>query len=262
MASAVAAFIPVRLSSTRLPSKALRMIQGKPCIRYLVERVKRSRQIDFIVICTTVKREDDELVRISENLGVACFRGSEVDILERYLGAARKYRVSNIVSVDGDDIFCDPSFIDTTSETLRNTETDCVLWKDAPLGSTPVGVRTSALEKVCSMKDVSNTETGWTRFFTETGLFRVTYLRPEDPELRRTDFRFTLDYEEDLRLFEKIYQNLKEPFELRDIVRLLRDKPELAKINGNLMDKYMKNFNSKAVKVKLKDNVRLGKGGN
>ncbi|MGH9879638.1 MAG: cytidylyltransferase domain-containing protein, partial [Nitrososphaerales archaeon] len=159
MASAIAAFIPVRLSSARLPSKAMRRIQGKPCIQYLVERVKRSRKIDLVVICTTMKRTDDELVRVSENLGVACFRGSEVDILERYLQAARKHRASSIVNVDGDDIFCEPSFIDITSETMRNTDTDCVLWRDAPLGSTPVGVRTSALEKVCSMKDVSNTET-------------------------------------------------------------------------------------------------------
>ncbi len=261
MADAISAFIPVRLSSTRLPSKAMRMIQGKPCIQYLVDRVKRARKIDFIVICTTLNSTDDELVRVSETLGVPCFRGSEVDILVRYLEAARKYQVSSIVSVDGDDVFCDPSFIDITSDTLRNTQADCVLWKDAPLGSTPVGVRTSALEKVCSMKDVSNTETGWTRFFTETGLFRVTYLRPEDPELRQTDYRFTLDYDEDLRLFEKIYENLREPFELRDIVRMLREKPELARINGNLMDEYMRNFNSKAVKVKLKDNLGIDKGG-
>jgi spore coat polysaccharide biosynthesis protein SpsF len=250
MDNVTAIFVPVRLSSTRLPLKAMRRIQDKPCIQLLVERVKRSRRIDLIVLCTTLHKNDDELVNVAKRLDIACFRGSDVDILERYRQAATKHNVKQIVNVDGDDIFCEPSFIDLTAEKLADA--DCVLWQDVPLGSSPVGIRTSALEKICSIKDVSNTETGWTRFFTETGLFNVVRLRPDNPELRDPNIRLTLDYEQDFRLFEKIYENLKEPFDLADIVRLLRAKPELAKINENLKDTYMKNFNSKAVRVKLK----------
>lgn len=249
-----AIFIPVRLSSTRLPAKALRNIRNKPCIQHLVERIKRS-QIDLIVLCTTTTKVDDELVDTANKLGIAYFRGSEVDILERYRQAARQFNIKSVINVDGDDIFCEPSFIDITTETLNTTATDCILWKDAPLGSSPIGIKVDALEKVCSLKDVSNTETGWTKFFTETGLFRVTYLRPADPELRDTNIRLTLDYEEDLKLFEQIYSNLKEPFTLRDIVHLLHSKPELLKLNEKIKDIYMQNFNSKSVKVKLKNNT-------
>jgi len=255
MDNATAIFIPVRLSSARFPLKAMRKIQDKPCIQLLVERVKRSRKIGLIVLCTTTNKIDDELVNVAKGLDVECFRGSDVDILERYRQAARNHNVKNIVNVDGDDIFCEPSFIDLTSEKLADA--DCILWQDVPLGSSPIGIRVSALEKVCSIKDVSNTETGWARFFTETGLFRVIHLRPDDPELRDPSIRLTLDYEQDFKLFEKIYENLKEPFDLRDIVRLLRAKPELAKINENLKDIYMKNFNSKAVRVKLKKDLEI-----
>jgi spore coat polysaccharide biosynthesis protein SpsF len=255
MDSATAIFIPVRLSSTRLPLKAMRRIQNKPCIQLLVERVRRSRRIGHIVLCTTTSKNDDELVNLAKRLDIECFRGNDVDILERYRQAAIKYNVKSIVNVDGDDIFCEPSFIDLTSEKLDDA--DCVLWQDVPLGSSPVGIRTSAIEKICSIKDVSNTETGWTRFFTETGLFRVIRLRPDEHQLRDPSIRLTLDYEQDFRLFEKIYENLKEPFDLKDIVRLLRAKPELAKINANLNDIYMKNFNSKAVRVKLKKAYRI-----
>lgn len=250
-----AVFIPVRLSSTRLPAKATRNIKNKPCLQHLVERVKRSSKIDLSVLCTTTNKVDDELVDIANKLGIAHFRGSEVDILERYQQAARQFDVKNIVNVDGDDIFCEPSFIDITAETLITTGADCILWKDAPLGSSPIGIRVDALEKVCALKDVSNTETGWTKFFTETGLFHVKYLRPIDAELRDTNIRLTLDYEEDLKLFEQIYNNLKEPFTLKDIVRLLHSKPELLKLNERLKDIYIQNFNSKAVKVKLKNNI-------
>lgn len=249
-----AIFIPVRLSSTRLPSKALRKIQGKTCIQHLIDRVRRARGIDSIVLCTTTNKSDDELIDIAKKLGIAYFRGDEIDVLERYQQAARTFGVKNIVNVDGDDIFCEPSFIEITSATLDSTKTDCILWKDVPLGSSPVGIRVSALEKVCSIKDVANTETGWTKFFTETGMFDVTHLSPGEPELRDTHIRLTLDYEEDLRLFEQIYNNLQEPFMLKDIVRLLHSKPDLMKMNEKVKEVYMQNFNSKAVKVKLKSN--------
>lgn len=256
MSGAAAVFIPVRLSSTRLPYKAMREIKGKTCIEHLIDRVKRSRKIDLIVICTTTNKVDEKLVGIADSLQVESFRGSAVDILDRYGQAAKKFGVEKIINVDGDDIFCEPLFIDITSQTLSETMADCIVWNDVPLGSSPVGVRASALEKICSLKDVSNTETGWTRFFTETGLFNVLRLRPEDPELRDSTIRLTLDYEEDLRLFQEIYANLDEPFDLKDIVRLLRAKPELLRLNEKIKDIYARNFESKAVKVKLKNDTR------
>ena len=215
--------------------------------------------IDLVVLGTTNNTADDEGAGMAKRLEIEYFRGSETDILERYNQAARKFGVGNIVNVDGDDIFCEPSFITITGETLRSTDADCILWNDAPLGASPVGLRGSALEKICSMKDTSNTETGWTKFFTETGMFRVMRLQPQDPELKDASIRLTLDYEEDLKLFGEIYNNLREPFSLKDIVRLLRAKPELRKLNENLKDIYMQNFNSKAAKVKLKGSFEESK---
>src|SRR5690606_26793491 len=132
-----------------------------------------------------------------------------------------------------------PSFIDITVEELKTANVDCILWKDTPLGVSPIGVKAGALEKICSIKDTQNTETGWMKFFTETGMFRVKHLRPRDTELTDTSIRLTLDYDEDLRLFEKIYEKLKEPFSLKDIVKLLHTNPELQKLNENVKEIYM-----------------------
>ena len=101
-----AAFIPVRLSSTRLASKALLKIKGKPCIQYLIERIKRAKKLDLIVLCTTTDSDDDPLIELSDNLKIKYYRGSKIDILERYKNAAIQFKVDNIVNVDGDDIFC------------------------------------------------------------------------------------------------------------------------------------------------------------
>ena len=248
----LAVFVPVRLGSTRLPSKAIRKIKGKPIFQLLIERIKRAEEPDMIVLCTTTNSIDDDIVRLAKKIGIDYFRGSEIDVLERYQQAARKFNVKNIVNVDGDDIFCDPTFIDITSRILKSSNFDFIGWKNAPLGTSPVGVKVEALEKVCSLKETINTETGWGKFFTETGLFQVKYLSPDDPELTDSNIRLTLDYPEDLELFEQIYDNLNEPFSLKDIIQLFRKKPSLMKINENVKEIYWKNFSNKSTEVKMK----------
>ena len=248
-----AVFVPVRLSSTRLPAKGLLDLHGKTCLQRLVDRIKRAKNVDQIILCTTNEPEDDRLVEIAEKMKIKLFRGNTSDIIDRYYHAAKKFNIEIIVNVDGDDIFCDPLFIEKTIEEMQNVEIDFVMWKDLPLGTTPLGIKVKALDKVWSLKDTTYTETGWARFFTETGMFKVRFLSSENSQLKDSTIRLTLDYQEDFKLFEKIYENLVEPFSLEDILSLLKQKPELRKINNNLDDIYRQNFERKSAKIKMKN---------
>jgi len=247
-----AAFIPVRLSSTRLPSKALLKILDKPCIQYLIERVKKIENLDGIILCTTKTSIDDKIVKFAKKMNVDFFRGSEMDILERFKNAASEFHVENIVNIDGDDILCEPEFIIKTANELKKNQADYISWKNMPLGTTPIGIKTSALETVCNLKNVQNTETGWGKFFTETGLFKVKFLTSDDPELTNTDIRLTLDYPEDFKLFEQILINLKEPFNLKDIVNFLHSRKDVQDLNKDVKEIYWKNYEKKATKIKMK----------
>ena len=140
-----AAFIPVRLSSTRLPSKALLKICGKPCIQYLIERIKKVENLDGIVLCTTENIVDDKIVELAKDMKIEFFRGSEKDVLDRFKNAALKFQVENIVNIDGDDILCELEFIKKTVNELKKNQVDYVSWKNMPLGTTPIGMKTSAL---------------------------------------------------------------------------------------------------------------------
>ena len=240
-----AVFIPVRLSSTRLPSKALLKISDKPCIQYLIERIKKLKEIDGIVLCTTKKEEDDKIVEFAKKLNVSVFRGSEMDILDRFKNAATRFQVENIVNVDGDDILCEIEFIKKTAKELEQDQADYISWKNMPLGSTPIGIKTTAIKRICRQKNTQNTETGWGKFFTETGLFRIKFLTSDDKELRKENIRLTLDYPEDFKLFEKILTNLKEPFNLKDIINFLHDRKDLQDLNKKVEKHYWKNFEKK-----------------
>jgi spore coat polysaccharide biosynthesis protein SpsF len=250
----IALFIPVRLGSSRLPRKPLIEVKGKSLIEHLINRAKAAKLPNLVVLCTTTQPEDKIFVNIAKKRGAECFQGSEHDILKRYLDAAVKYNVNFIVNVDGDDVFCDPELMDKTAETFLKTGASFVKWNNLPLGATPVGVKVDALRKVCEIKDTLNTETGWGAYFTDTGLFDVKYLEPEDNELKHPEIRITVDYPEDLELVKEIYDRLYVPgklFTLKDILSLLKKEPALAEINKGVQEEYWKRFKKRA-NVKLK----------
>jgi spore coat polysaccharide biosynthesis protein SpsF len=253
-ATKTAVFIPVRLCSTRLPKKALIEVKGKPLIQHLIERVKTAKQPNLVVLCTTINPEDLIFIDVAKKCGVECFRGSEKDILLRYLDAAEEYRVDFIINVDGDDVFCDPGLIDETAQSYLDTRADFIKWRDLPLGSSPIGIDVNALKKVCRMKAESDTETGWGKYFTETGLFDVRNLEPDDEELRHPEIRMTLDYPEDLEFVKQIFDRLYRPgkvFTLKNILKVIKQEPALAEINKSVQDKYWKRYKKRA-KLKLR----------
>src|SRR5438105_3742413 len=84
----ILAIIQARINSTRLPAKVLLDLAGKPILSWVVERLRRSKLIDKILIATSEAERDDPVALLASNLGVDCFRGSEIDVLNRYYRAA------------------------------------------------------------------------------------------------------------------------------------------------------------------------------
>ena len=250
----IAVFIPVRLGSSRLPKKPLVKVKGKTLIEHLIDRAKAAKIPDLVVLCTTTKPEDKILIDIAKKSNIEGFRGSEHDILKRYLDAAVEFNVDFIVNVDGDDVFCDPELMDKTAEALLDTKASFVRWNNLPVGSTPIGVKVEDLRKVVEIKDTLNTETGWGAYFTDTGLFDVKNLEVQDEDLKHPEIRITLDYPEDLELVKKIYNKLYVPgkvFMLKDILALLKKEPALTEINKGVQKKYLERF-KKQMKIKVK----------
>jgi len=249
-----AIFIAVRMKSTRLPKKALLEIKGKPVMDHLIDRLKTARLPALIVLCTSTHPDDAILMDVAKRNKIEGFRGSEDDKLERFLAAALKYKVDLIVAVDGDDILCDPIYIDKTIETLIKTKADLVTCDELPLGTACNGIKFEALKKVCEIKSQSDTEV-WRAYFTDTGLFKVVFLKPDDAEFIRPDIRLTLDYPEDYELFKQIFEKLYVPgkvFSLKKVVTLFNSNPHMMDITKNVHQQYLKGIQSKVEKVRWK----------
>jgi len=165
-------FIPVRLGSTRLPKKQMKTIKGKPILKYLIERLKRSKKIQDIIICTTTKKTDDPLVSYLKSKNIKFFRGNEHDLLLRFRDASKQFKTDLLIIVDGDDIYTDPLYVDKVVEKFEKTNADYICGEGFPHGFVPIGIKRVALEKICKLKISNNTETGYREFFTETNLLK------------------------------------------------------------------------------------------
>jgi spore coat polysaccharide biosynthesis protein SpsF len=241
-----AIFITVRTGSTRLPEKALLKINGKATIELVIDRVRRAKKAGIIVLCTTESKNDDVLCKVAKDSGIEFFRGSAEDKLMRWKGAAEKYGVEFFVTADGDDLLCDPELIDLAFTQYEQGDADFIEGKDVPCGGFTYGIKVSALNKVCEIKDTSDTEMMWV-YFKDTGLFKTELLENIPEILRRPEIRMTLDYEDDFRFFKDIFDHFKDKpdFTLRDVIPYLDKNPEVVKMNSYLQERFLNNQKAK-----------------
>jgi spore coat polysaccharide biosynthesis protein SpsF len=241
-------FITVRTGSTRLPNKALLEINGKTTIEHLIDRIKLIKKSRMIVLCTTRKPNDDVLENIAIKNNIECFRGSEDDKLARWEGAVNKYSVDFFVTVDGDDLFCDPDLIDLAISQMEADSCDMIKTpEDLICGAFTYCISAPALHRVCEIKASENTEMMW-GYFTETGLFKVRDLQVEDQIFHNKRIRMTLDYPEDLIFFKRIFTETKgqaSSLPLRDILNLINNQPEIAEINYFRQKQFLQNQREK-----------------
>ena len=108
----ITATIQARMGSSRLPGKVLKAVRGKPLLETQLERIRRSRLIDEVIVATTVNPADDAIAALAQRLGVGCYRGSEEDVLGRIAGLVRDRGVELHVELIGDSPLTDPQIVD------------------------------------------------------------------------------------------------------------------------------------------------------
>ncbi|MEK7551832.1 MAG: glycosyltransferase family protein [Patescibacteria group bacterium] len=119
--------IQARMSSTRLPGKVLKEINGKPMLFYCLERLKESKTLDKVVVATSDHKDDDVIADFCQKEKVDCFRGSLEDVLSRYAECAKKYpEYDTIVRVTSDCPLIDPKVVDKVVSNFLKEKMDYV----------------------------------------------------------------------------------------------------------------------------------------
>ncbi len=245
-------FILARSASNRLPGKHMREINGKPVIEILINRLKKSKKIRHIVVCTTNLASDDKLSKFLKEKNIECFRGVDKDILKRLLDAAKYYNTDIIIDLSGDKIYTDTDYVDKVAKILQNEDVDFVRGNNSKSkfdpsdhfvhGIIPGGFKVNTLEEICKRKKSNNTEDGYTEFFTSENFVKKSYIIPDVDFNITKKIKLDLDYLEDLDLAKKLFNYLDNDFHMNDILKIFLENPNLVKITESKLDEWTTNY--------------------
>lgn len=206
--------LQARMGSTRLPGKSMMPLAGRPLVARVLERVKRCRMVDDIVLATTQKGEDDPLVDVAREHDINAFRGSENDLVDRYYQCAREYNADVIVRVPADNPTPEPSIIDQTISYHLSSDNDFsssypeILNNGFPDGVGCEVYNMGALEEIWkTSSDPRNREHPHTNVYENPGRYRIG--TPACPvELRRPDIVLDVNTQAEYDFMAKLYEDL------------------------------------------------------
>ena len=234
----ILAVLQARMSSTRLPGKVLRDLAGAPMLARQVERLRRARRIDRLVVATSEQPEDDAVADLTRALGLGVHRGPLHDVLARFVGALDAFGpADHVVRLTGDCPLADPEVIDRLialhlaqgSDYANNTGESRTFAHglDAEIVTAEV-LRTAGAEAA----DPYEREHVTPFIYRRPERFRLAVLRNDTDE---GDARWTVDTPEDFAFVEAVYEALHAStpdFTSADVRRLVASRPDLAAYGG------------------------------
>jgi spore coat polysaccharide biosynthesis protein SpsF len=240
----IVATIEARMTSTRLPGKVLLPLAGKPALERMIERVRRSNYVDEIAIATTTNRTDDMIVDLARRLSVAVFRGSEENVLGRVVETAKSVAGEIIVELTGDCPLMDAETIDRGIEEYFVTACDVsanVIQRTYADGFDVQVYSTKLLADVAAITNDALDREHVTRYVYrhDGNPYIIRHWKTKDA-LYWPDLRLTLDERDDWVLINEIFEELlprKEGFTYKDIITLMRARPDLVTINSHVKPK-------------------------
>ncbi|MEX0764815.1 MAG: glycosyltransferase family protein [Nitrosopumilaceae archaeon] len=239
----VVVVVQARTGSTRLPSKVMKKICGKPMLLLMLERLSHSKLIDEIVVATSVNKNDDVIYNLAKENGYSVFRGSELDCLDRYYQVGRKFNADFVSKITPDCPLIDPQVVDMVIGFFLDNVEKYDYVSNAHPATFPDGLdveifRLSVLEKAWKeSKNPSHREHTTTYIWSQPSLFRIGNVEMPDGKNLFMKERWTVDYPEDFEFVKSIYENLYNGgriFLMNEILQFLEKRKDIWNINHHL----------------------------
>jgi spore coat polysaccharide biosynthesis protein SpsF len=204
--------VQARMTSSRLPGKVMMDLAGRPMLSQQIRRLKACREMDEIVIATTTNSTDDPVVALAETEGLRWFRGSESDVLSRYVGAAHEAKAEIVVRITADCPLIDPEQSDAVVSGLSEVTSEYDYASNCLTRTLPKGLDTEALfldtlDRVNRMA-TSRSAREHVTWFIHTERPDLFAFRSITSEEDNSDLRWTVDTLADFQSVTKIYEDL------------------------------------------------------
>lgn len=251
----IAIIIQARMGSTRLPGKVLKTIEGIPMLELQINRLKYSKFSLEIIIATSILKQDKPILKLAEELKVKSYAGSHEDVLDRYYQAALRYNINIVARITADCPLIDPEILDRMLEIFLEGNYDYI--SNVRPATFPDGLDIEifsfeTLERTWKEARKTSEREHVTGYIGKNmHLFKTFNFKYEEDF---SEMRWTVDVPADFEFVKIVYKNLyhkKKIFLMKDILDLLKEKPELMDLNNKFIrnESYLKSLqNDKIVK--------------
>jgi spore coat polysaccharide biosynthesis protein SpsF (cytidylyltransferase family) len=231
------AIIQARMGSTRLPGKVLMDVAGKPILQQLLDRLKPSKKINAFVVATTTNTEDDAIESFCKHYGVACSRGSDWDVLDRFVRAANQSGAQSgdtIVRICCDNPIHSWKVLDFVVDQFERYKVDYFSNSNQEPNYLEDGFDVevtsfNALRYAAENATLLSEREHVMPYIKHSGKFKLGW-RKANADYH---FKLSVDTPNDLQMAQRIFEELKDTpdFAIDEVVNLLRSKPEILEIN-------------------------------
>jgi len=252
MKKKVACIIQARVNSKRFPGKILMPLLNKSVLQYQLERLKKLKRVDTLILATTKNKNDTKLVKIAKEKKILIYRGDQNNVLKRYYKCALANKVTIIIRITADCPLIDVKYINILLKFFLNNNYDYC--SNVDLNYLPDGFHCEvfnfkSLKKAYKLATSRFDKEHVTSFiWSNPQIFLVSKFRGKKPKLYQKNIRLTLDYREDYIIIKKIFDNLYKKnkyFTLEQILKFLKKNKKITNINKKYINLQWKKFHSK-----------------
>ena len=233
----VVAIVQARMSSTRLPNKVMKPIIGLPMIELLLSRLAKAKEVDQIIVATSLDQKNLPLSKYVRELGYDCEEGSEDDVLDRYFQAAKKHKADVVVRITGDCPLVDPDLVDEVIRQFKSIDVDYFSNKIPPTYPDGLDIEVctfKALEQAHKESTEKFDREHVTPYLRNPGKYKTGSLQySEDLSALRWTVDELPDFEVITGVFEHFYP--RTDFSWIEVLNLESEQPELFNINRHLI---------------------------
>lgn len=235
------AIIQARMGSTRLPGKVLRDVNGMTMLDRVVRRVKRSQFVNQVVVATSDLPDDQAIVNHCRDFGYPVFAGAHLDVLRRYVDAARVFDADRVIRITADCPMIDSDVIDQVVIQLENDpflDYACNFFPNRfyPRGLDVEAFTAQTLNRVDQSAQTSPQREHVTlQIYQNPALYRIGSVQPREDH---SHFRWTVDTAEDLKVVNLIFHHFgHRQFRWREAVDACLSHPQWSLINQQITQK-------------------------
>jgi len=213
----IGVIIQARQGSTRLPGKmSLKFYKEYSILELIIKRIKKALPDTKVILATTTKKADDELCFVADKYEVPVFRGSESDVLDRFVQAAKQNNITKIIRVCADNPFIDMIALKELIDTFNTKNLDYLSFetnKNIPVIKTHYGfwaeaVKLSAIESVKSSDKYDYYKEHVTNYIYEhANDYKIEFL-PIPQYLIQEDIRLTIDTKKDFETAQAVFKEV------------------------------------------------------